>query len=172
MTLCQGLFVPAAFCPLMAESSLIINPPHKYHDPKPPPLTWLMLGLPCFFFEVVSSPQREENLLLRLLADLDMACVLLLTPDSPVRAATCQHHTASGPELLQPQHTPHQTGGGKGKSYGNRGFFLTAGTVGMLPGAAFSLQINSLLPASNIEVDSTYHQHCFSAFNGRYFRGA
>lgn len=51
-----------------------------------------MLGLPCFFFEVVSSPQREENLLLRLLADLDMACVLLLTPDSPVRAATCQCH--------------------------------------------------------------------------------
>lgn len=49
-----------------------------------------MLGLPCFFFEVVSSPQRDENRLLRLLADLDMACVLLLTPDSPVRAATCK----------------------------------------------------------------------------------
>lgn len=35
--------------------------------------TWLMVGRPCFFLEVVSRPQREENLLLRLLADLDMA---------------------------------------------------------------------------------------------------
>ena len=47
-----------------------------------------MLGCPfVFFFEVVSRPQREENLLLRLLAERDMALVRRLTPLS-VRAAT------------------------------------------------------------------------------------
>lgn len=102
----------------------------------PQTLTWLMLGLPCFFFEVVSSPQREENLLLLLLADLDIACVLLLTPDSPVRAATCQCHMASASELQQPQHTaPSNWGvwGGKRQILWQHRV-LTAGTVGMLPG--------------------------------------
>lgn len=93
-----------------------------------------MLGLPCFFLEVVSSPQREEKRLLRLLADLDMACVLLLTPDSPVRAATCQwQDTASEPELQQPLHTdPPKRGawGKKGKSCQQR--VLPAGTVAAL----------------------------------------
>ena len=54
--------------------------------------TWLMLGWALvFFFEVVSRPHREENLLLRLLQERDMACVLRLTPFS-VRAATCKQH--------------------------------------------------------------------------------
>lgn len=44
-----------------------------------------------FFFEVVSRPHREENLLLRLLQERDMACVLRLTPFS-ARAATCKQH--------------------------------------------------------------------------------
>ena len=36
--------------------------------------TWLMLGRPLvFFFEVVSSPHRDENLLFRLLEDRDRA---------------------------------------------------------------------------------------------------
>lgn len=53
--------------------------------------TWLMVGWAfVFFFEVVSSPQREENLLLRLLQERDMACVRRLTPVS-VRAATCKN---------------------------------------------------------------------------------
>lgn len=134
-----------------------------------------MLGLPCFFFEVVSSPQREENLLLRLLADLDMACVLLLTPASPVRAATCQCHTASALELQQPQHTPHQTGGLGGKKANptaTQGSFSVLGQWGCCQAAAFSLQINSLLPTSNTEMDSTHHHHRFLALNGRYFKEA
>lgn len=50
--------------------------------------TWLILGWALVvFFEVVSRPQREENLLFRLLQERDMACVRLLTPIS-VRAAT------------------------------------------------------------------------------------
>lgn len=50
--------------------------------------TWLTVGWAfVFFFEVVSRPQREENLLLRLLQERDMACVRRLTPVS-VRAAT------------------------------------------------------------------------------------
>ena len=61
------------------------------------PGTWLMLGWAfVFFFEVVSRPQREENLLLRLLQERDMACVRRLTPVS-VRAATCKNtRTQSG----------------------------------------------------------------------------
>lgn len=51
-------------------------------------LTWMILGWAfAVFFEVVSRPQREENLLLRLLQERDIACVRLLTPIS-VRAAT------------------------------------------------------------------------------------
>ena len=49
---------------------------------------WLIVGWAfVFFFEVVSSPQRDENLLLRLLLERDMACVRRLTALS-VRAAT------------------------------------------------------------------------------------
>lgn len=92
-----------------------------------------MLGLPCFFFEVVSSPQREENLLLRLLADLDMACVLLLTPDSPVRAATCQRHMASEERLQQPLHPPPTQPWGLGGKKANPMADIV-GTVGVLPG--------------------------------------
>lgn len=56
--------------------------------------TWLILGWAfVFFFEVVSRPQREENLLLRLLHERDIACVRRLTPIS-VRAATCKNITA------------------------------------------------------------------------------
>lgn len=57
--------------------------------------TWLIVGWAfVFFFEVVSRPQREENLLLRLLQERDMACVRRLTPVS-VRAATCKKKTTT-----------------------------------------------------------------------------
>lgn len=56
--------------------------------------TWLIVGWAfVFFFEVVSRPQREENLLLRLLQERDIACVRRLTPIS-VRAATCKNMRA------------------------------------------------------------------------------
>lgn len=69
------------------------------------PQTWLILGWAfVFFFEVVSRPQREENLLLRLLQERDMACVRRLTPVS-VRAATCKNITTqSGLVDLKSQH--------------------------------------------------------------------
>lgn len=55
--------------------------------------TWLILGWAfVFFFEVVSRPHSEENLLLRLLQDRDMAWARRLTPIS-VRAATCGDRT-------------------------------------------------------------------------------
>lgn len=142
-------------------------PPVNNTTPNLPLLTWLMLGLPCFFFEVVSSPQREENLLLLLLADLDMACVLLLTPDSPVRAATCQWHTASARELQQPQHTAPPNWGEKANPMATK-----ASHCWDTGDAAFSLQINSLLPASHSQMDTAHHPHHFLVFNGRYFKGA
>lgn len=63
--------------------------------------TWFILGWGfVFFFEVVSRPQREENLLLRLLQERDIACVRRLTPIS-VRAATWKSITAQSYNMTQ-----------------------------------------------------------------------
>lgn len=72
--------------------------------------TWLMLGRPCFFLEVVSRPQREENLLLRLLVDLDMAWVRRRTPVSPVRAATWGQQGGTSARQMCQDHTPGRQG--------------------------------------------------------------
>lgn len=72
--------------------------------------TWLILGRPCFFLEVVSRPHREENLLLRLLADLDMAWVRLLTPVSPVRAATWGWQGQAATREMRQDHSPMSSG--------------------------------------------------------------
>lgn len=128
-----------------------------------------MLGLPCFFFEVVSSPQREENLLLRLLADLDMACVLLLTPDSPVRAATCQRHMASEERLQQPLHTPPTQpwglGGKKANPMAAKGTHCwdSGGAARPVPSHC-RLTHFSQHQIPNIEMGSTHHPHHFLAF--------
>lgn len=59
------------------------------------PPTWLIVGWAfVFFFEVVSKPHSEENLLLRLLQERDMACVRRRIPVS-VRAATCGRQRGS-----------------------------------------------------------------------------
>lgn len=72
--------------------------------------TWLMLGRPCFFLEVVSRPQREENLLLRLLVDLDMAWVRRLTPVSPVRAATWGRQRGTWARQMRQDRAPARRG--------------------------------------------------------------
>lgn len=77
--------------------------------------TWLTVGWALvFFFEVVSRPQREENRLLRLLQERDMACARRLTPAS-VRAATCKNTRASqGQDRIKGEKTiwPHVTSQG------------------------------------------------------------